>query len=58
MYAEGSQHIAVSSSIEYLRCILQKQQNRAIAYEEAQDVADSLMSFFEVLAEDNGDDSK
>lgn len=40
-----------SERVDLLRRILAKQQRRDISYEEAADIAESLMGFFEVLAE-------
>lgn len=39
-------------SIEALRLILERKQNREVAYEEALDIGESLVTFFEVLAEE------
>lgn len=55
MHTEGSQHVATDDSIERLRLILESEQNRSVEYEEARDIADSLFTLFEVLAEDIND---
>lgn len=39
--------------IEDLRRILKEEQDRQISYSEANEVGESLLSFFQVLAEDN-----
>lgn len=40
------------SGIELLQQILIKQQHRQVTYEEARDIGDSLIEFFQVLAEE------
>ena len=47
---EGNDQLTKQEAIESLRCILELQQSRHIQYEEAQEVADSLIDFFELLA--------
>jgi hypothetical protein len=42
-----------TDTIEILRCILEREQCRPVEYEEAREVGDSLLSFYEVLAETN-----
>lgn len=43
--------VAIPDSIELLRQILTKEQHREIAYDEAAVIGESLLEFFEVLAE-------
>ena len=42
-----------TDNVEVLRQILARQEQREIAYDEAQEVARSLIEFFQVLAEVN-----
>ena len=42
-----------SDTIEVLRQIITKQERRQIDYDEAKEVGDSLIQFFQVLAEAN-----
>jgi hypothetical protein len=44
------------SSIEQLRGILESQQNRRLGIEEVQEIASSLLSLFELLAEGDAND--
>ncbi len=48
--SEGNDQITKKEAIESLRCILERQQSRRVRYEEAEEVADSLIDFFELLA--------
>ena len=41
--------------IESLRLILEHEQSRSIAYDEALEIGESLISFYEVLADDASD---
>jgi hypothetical protein len=41
-------------SVELLRQILAKEQRREVAYDEAADIGDMLIQFYEVLAEEVG----
>ncbi len=43
--------------VEALRQILTCQQHRQVSYDEAQDIGDSLVEFYQVLAEEVLDDS-
>ena len=52
MRYEGSYETVQADRIEQLRLILQKQQLRPISYLDAQAVAESLVTFYEVLASD------
>lgn len=51
MLQEGDITKSQSESVETLRLILEHEQARSIIYEEAFDVGESLITFFEVLAE-------
>ena len=42
------------NQIESLRLILEREQCRLVTYEEAQEVGDSLIAFYELLAENYG----
>ena len=42
----------IADNVEVLRQILARQQQREIGYDEAQDIGDSLIEFYEVLAEE------
>lgn len=42
----------IADNVEVLRRILIEQQQREIGYDEAQDIGDSLIEFYEVLAEE------
>lgn len=44
-------------SIERLRGILASQQQRPVAYSEAQEVGNSLVEFYELLAREDSDES-
>lgn len=48
--AEGKNKTAPSEAIESLQCILEQQLSREVAYEEAQEVGESLVDFYELLA--------
>jgi hypothetical protein len=52
MFQEGNTQLAEDDRIESLRLILEHEQKRSIEYKEAQEIGDSLISFFEVLAEE------
>jgi hypothetical protein len=41
--------------VEKLRHILEVNQHRSVSYQEAKEVGESLITFFELLAEDNGE---
>ena len=43
-----------ADEIEKLRLILERSQKRPVAYDEALEVGESLLSYFKTLAEDNG----
>jgi hypothetical protein len=51
MLPEGNNQSEQSDEVEALRLILEQEQHRLVTYEEAQEIADSLISFFEVLAD-------
>lgn len=42
-----------ADKVEQLRLILQNEQSHLVTYEEAADIGESLISFFEVLADDS-----
>ncbi len=48
--AEGKNQTATSKAIESLQCILKQQLSRDVAYDEAQEVGESLINFYELLA--------
>lgn len=50
--SEGNNQTATTAAIESLRVILEHEQSRHIPYEEALEVGESLISFFELLAEE------
>jgi len=52
MSYEGSYETLQADRIEQLRLILQKQQLRPVSYPDAQAVAESLITFYEILATD------
>jgi len=54
MLQEGTNQTGSAEIYESLRLILEREQSRQIALEEALDVGDSLIVFFEVLAEGIG----
>jgi len=56
MEQEGNATTTKSENIESLRLILEQEQSRHIVYEEALDIGESLITFFEVLAESGTDD--
>lgn len=51
MSTEGNNQTAVTDKIEALRLILERQQLREVTYEEAREVGESLICFFEILAD-------
>ncbi len=50
MNSEGPKAVLEDESIERLRLILEREQGRLVDYAEAADVAESLVSFYELLA--------
>lgn len=50
MFQEGKSEALEQDRIESLRVILEREQGRPIAYDEAREIGESLVSFFEVLA--------
>jgi len=56
MELEGYAATTRLGNIEALRLILEHEQSRHIVYEEALDIGESLITFFEVLAESGTDD--
>lgn len=55
MPTEGNNQYANSDQVEALRAILEDQQCRPVSIEEAREVGESLITFYEVLAEDVDD---
>lgn len=49
---EGNNQEDDAEQIEALRLILERKQQRPFSYDEARELAESLLSFFEVLAEE------
>lgn len=47
---EGKSQTSTSKAIESLKVILEVQLSRDVAYEEAQEVGESLIDFYELLA--------
>lgn len=52
MSTEGNNQTSETDKVETLRRILGRQQSRDISYEEARDIGESLICFFEVLADE------
>ena len=52
MIPEGNTQSLESDRIERLRAILEQEQGRSVLYSEALEVGESLISFYEVLADD------
>jgi len=55
MTPEGNKRLDLRDNIESLRCILESQQSRAVTYEEASDIGDSLIAFYEILGSETID---
>ena len=51
--ALGNKAVESTDRVEDLRRILEEEQDREISYGEANDVGESLLIFFQVLAEDS-----
>ena len=51
MFPECNNQSEQGDEVEALRLILEQEQHRPVTYEEAFEVAESLISFFEVLAD-------
>lgn len=49
---EGNHQLQETDKVEALRAILEREQSRPVTYEEASEVGESLITFFEVLADD------
>lgn len=54
MFLEGTKQASEADRIESLRLILEREQHRPVTYGEALEVGESLINFFEVLADDTG----
>ena len=52
MFIEGSAQTSGVDKIEALRLILENEQHKSITYGEALEVGESLLHFFEILAND------
>jgi hypothetical protein len=55
MSQDMSGTIQLSDQFEHLRLILESEQRRAVTYSEAVEVGDSLLSFFQILADGHTD---
>jgi len=53
MRLEGINQALIENTFETLRLILEKEQARPVALEEAFEVGESLITFFEVLASES-----
>ena len=53
MFLEGNNQESDHDRIEDLRLILEREQQRSISLAEAQEVGESLLAFFELLADDS-----
>lgn len=51
MNAEGSEHMTENDRVEQLRVILERQQAKPVTREEASEIGQSLLIFFQVLGE-------
>jgi hypothetical protein len=51
MTPEGNNQTGETDSIEELRSLLVRNYDQTISYEEASEIGDTLVSFFELLAE-------
>jgi hypothetical protein len=51
MSQEGCEKILENDRIELLRRILERKQNRAVTYDEALEIGESLLTFYKVLAD-------
>ena len=56
MTSKGNNQNTTSDPIESLRLILERQQHKTVAYDEAREIGDTLISFFELLATLNAGD--
>ncbi len=53
MLYEANNQAVEKNRVETLRLILEHEQQRKVTYNEALEVAESLISFFEVLVQEN-----
>jgi hypothetical protein len=51
MLPEGNQQLQVVDRIESLRLILERQQSRVVTRDEASEIGESLIVFYEILGE-------
>lgn len=58
MHSEGSKQFSSHDSTERLRLIVEHEQGRPISYDEAQELGEALINFFEVLAEEIHESAK
>jgi hypothetical protein len=56
MFPESRTETTEADRIESLRLILERQQHRSVTYFEATEVGESLIAFFELLAEETRDE--
>jgi hypothetical protein len=56
MENEGNNQILKPEMVLSLQRILQRQQRRAVVYEDAQEIGESLVVFYELLADESGAD--
>ncbi len=55
MVHEGNKQLESLDSIELLRGILESQQSRSVTYQEATDIGESLLTFYEILGGEAAD---
>ena len=53
MSPEGNSKTSITANIDSLRCILERQKSQPVSEEEATEIGESLISFFELLAFDS-----
>jgi hypothetical protein len=56
MENEGNNQILKPEMVLSLQRILQRQQRRAVVYKDAQEIGESLVVFYELLADESGAD--
>lgn len=52
MFPESNKQVSEPERIESLRLILEREQSRSVTYAEALEVAESLISFYEILVDE------
>lgn len=50
MFQEGNNETLEQDRVELLQSILEKEQGRPVPYEEASEIADAMIRFYETLA--------